>query len=294
MSVLLCDSNCELWHTRLKELGLDVISMPYYVKGQEYYYDMGANTDFRAFYDAVRGGEIPKTQALNPENYKRILTPYFEAGEDVLYLSFSHKMSGTFQYLDLALAELKEAYPERKCTVFDTASISLGAGIQVERAALMKKAGASDEEILKFLRSFTDRVAVYFAVDDLMHLKRGGRLSGFAAVAGTMLGLKPVLTFNEEGGLSVLTKQSGRRKAISYLAGKVIEELRDEDTYPVYVVDADCPEDGDRLRDLILEKRPRANVIRQIVGPVIGAHCGPGTLGVIFVADRRPIPLKKD
>ncbi len=294
MSVLLCDSNCELWHTRLKELGLDVISMPYYVKGQEYYYDMGANTDFRAFYDAVRGGEIPKTQALNPEDYKRILTPYFEAGEDVLYLSFSHKMSGTFQYLDLALAELKEAYPERKCTVFDTASISLGAGIQVEQAALMKKAGASDEEILKFLRSFTDRVAVYFAVDDLMHLKRGGRLSGFAAVAGTMLGLKPVLTFNEEGGLSVLTKQSGRRKAISYLAGKVIEELRDEDTYPVYVVDADCPEDGDRLRDLILEKRPRANVIRQIVGPVIGAHCGPGTLGVIFVADRRPIPLKKD
>ena len=294
MSVLLCDSNCELWHTRLKELGLDVISMPYYVKGQEYYYDMGANTDFRAFYDAVRGGEIPKTQALNPEDYKRILTPYFEAGEDVLYLSFSHKMSGTFQYLDLALAELKEAYPERKCTVFDTASISLGAGIQVEQAALMKKAGASDEEILKFLRSFTDRVAVYFAVDDLMHLKRGGRLSGFAAVAGTMLGLKPVLTFNEEGGLSVLTKQSGRRKAISYLAGKVIEELRDEDTYPVYVVDADCPEEGDRLRDLILEKRPRANVIRQIVGPVIGAHCGPGTLGVIFVADRRPIPLKKD
>ena len=294
MSVLLCDSNCELWHTRLKELGLDVISMPYYVKGQEYYYDMGANTDFRAFYDAVRGGEIPKTQALNPEDYKRILAPYFEAGEDVLYLSFSHKMSGTFQYLDLALAELKEAYPERKCTVFDTASISLGAGIQVEQAALMKKAGASDEEILKFLRSFTDRVAVYFAVDDLMHLKRGGRLSGFAAVAGTMLGLKPVLTFNEEGGLSVLTKQSGRRKAISYLAGKVIEELRDEDTYPVYVVDADCPEDGDRLRDLILEKRPRANVIRQIVGPVIGAHCGPGTLGVIFVADRRPIPLKKD
>ena len=294
MSVLLCDSNCELWHTRLKELGLDVISMPYYIKGQEYYYDMGANTDFRAFYDAVRGGEIPKTQALNPEDYKRILTPYFEAGEDVLYLSFSHKMSGTFQYLDLALAELKEVYPERKCTVFDTASISLGAGIQVEQAALMKKAGASDEEILKFLRSFTDRVAVYFAVDDLMHLKRGGRLSGFAAVAGTMLGLKPVLTFNEEGGLSVLTKQSGRRKAISYLAGKVIEELRDEDSYPVYVVDADCPEDGDRLRDLILEKRPRANVIRQIVGPVIGAHCGPGTLGVIFVADRRPIPLKKD
>lgn len=294
MSVLLCDSNCELWHTRAEELGLDYISMPYYVEEKEYRYDLGKNTDFRAFYDAVRGGAVPKTQALNPEDYKEILTPYFEKGEDVLYVSFSHKMSGTFNYLDVALRELKEKYPERKCTVFNTNGISLGAGIQVEQAALMKKAGASDEEILAFLKEFTDRVAVYFVVDDLMHLKRGGRLSGFAAVAGTLLSLKPVLTFNEEGGLSVLTKVGGRKKAISTLAAHVAEELRDADKYSVYIVDADCKEDGDRLRDLILEKRPEAQIVRQIVGPVIGSHCGPGTLGVIFVADRRPIPLKKD
>lgn len=294
MSVLLCDSNCELWHTRAEELGLDYISMPYYVEEKEYRYDLGKNTDFRAFYDAVRGGAVPKTQALNPEDYKEILTPYFEKGEDVLYVSFSHKMSGTFNYLDIALRELKEKYPERKCTVFNTNGISLGAGIQVEQAALMKKAGASDEEILAFLKEFTDRVAVYFVVDDLMHLKRGGRLSGFAAVAGTLLSLKPVLTFNEEGGLSVLTKVGGRKKAISTLAAHVAEELRDADKYSVYIVDADCKEDGDRLRDLILEKRPEAQIVRQIVGPVIGSHCGPGTLGVIFVADRRPIPLKKD
>ena len=294
MSVLLCDSNCELWYTRAEELGLDYISMPYYVEEKEYRYDLGKNTDFRAFYDAVRGGAVPKTQALNPEDYKEILTPYFEKGEDVLYVSFSHKMSGTFNYLDVALRELKEKYPERKCTVFNTNGISLGAGIQVEQAALMKKAGASDEEILAFLKEFTDRVAVYFVVDDLMHLKRGGRLSGFAAVAGTLLSLKPVLTFNEEGGLSVLTKVGGRKKAISTLAAHVAEELRDADKYSVYIVDADCKEDGDRLRDLILEKRPEAQIVRQIVGPVIGSHCGPGTLGVIFVADRRPIPLKKD
>ena len=294
MSVLLCDSNCELWYTRAEELGLDYISMPYYVEEKEYRYDLGKNTDFRAFYDAVRGGAVPKTQALNPEDYKEILTPYFEKGEDVLYVSFSHKMSGTFNYLDVALRELKEKYPERKCTVFNTNGISLGAGIQVEQAALMKKAGASDEEILAFLKEFTDRVAVYFVVDDLMHLKRGGRLSGFAAVAGTLLSLKPVLTFNEEGGLSVLSKVGGRKKAISTLAAHVVEELRDADKYSVYIVDADCKEDGDRLRDLILEKRPEAQIVRQIVGPVIGSHCGPGTLGVIFVADRRPIPLKKD
>ncbi len=293
MSVLICDSNGELWYTRAAELKLDYISMPYYIKGEEYFYDLGEKTDFKKFYQTVRGGEIPKTQALNPEDYKRILTPYFEKGEDVLYVSFSHKMSGTFQQLDAALKELKEIYPDRKCTVFDTNSISLGAGIQAEQAAILKQNGASDEEILAFLEDFTNRVAVYFVVDDLMHLKRGGRCSGLAAVAGTLLGLKPMLTFNEEGGLSVITKLGGRKKAITTLANKVIDELTDEDKYSVYVVDADCKEEGDKLRDLILAKRPNANIVRQIVGPVIGSHCGPGTLGVIFVAAKRPIPLKK-
>ena len=111
MSILLCDSNCELWHTRAKELGLSVIRMPYYLEGKEYFYDLGEQTDFAAFYAKVRGGEIPKTQALNPEDYKEVLEPMFEAGEDVLYLSFSHAMSGTFQSLSLALRELKERYP---------------------------------------------------------------------------------------------------------------------------------------------------------------------------------------
>ena len=292
MSTMIFDSNGELWYTRAEELVLDYISMPYYINGEEYFYDLGKATNFRKFYDLVRAGNIPKTQALNPEDYKNFLTPYFERGEDILYISFSHKLSGTFQSLDLALRELRERFPDRKCTVFDTNSISLGAGIQVEAAARRKAEGASDEEILAFLSAFTDRVCVYFTVDDLMHLKRGGRCSGLAAVAGTVLGLKPMLSVGADGGLAVLSKISGRKKAIRTLAEKVVSELTDE-SYPVYVVDADCPEEGDKLRDLILEKRPGANVVRQIVGPVIGSHCGPGTLGVIFIGDKRPVPLAR-
>ncbi|MGN0805287.1 MAG: DegV family protein [Candidatus Coproplasma sp.] len=292
MSILLCDSNCELWFDRVKELGLQFISMPYCYNDKEYGYDLGENTDFNAFYSAVRSGVIPKTMALNPENYKEILTPYFSAGEDVLYISFSHAMSGTFNQLDTALKELKEQFPERKCTVFNTNSISLGAGIQVEAGALKKQQGASDEEIIEFLKGFTDKVAVYFAVNDLMHLKRGGRLSTASAVAGTILNIKPVLTINEKGGLNVYTKVSGRKKAIRYLASKVIEELTDP-SYSVYVLDGDCKEEGDELASLIKEKRPEANIVRQIIGPVIGTHCGPDTLGVIFVADKRPIALEK-
>lgn len=291
MSVLIIDADGELWFTRQEELGVDYIKMPFSYGGKEYDYDLGKDTDFRAFYDAVRKGEVPKTMALNPEDYIRILTPYFEKGEDVLYVSFSHAMSGTFEHLNTALTTLYEKYPDRKCTVFDTKGISLGAGIQMEYAAELKNSGASDEEVIAKLTEFRDRIAVYFVVDDLMHLKRGGRLSGVAAFAGTLLSLKPILTLDEHGGLKVFEKITGKKKALRKMADRVINELTGTD-FPVYIVDADCPEEGDALKEMILEKRPEAKIIRQIVGPVIGAHCGPGTIGVIFVADKRPIPLE--
>lgn len=291
MSVLLCDSNCELWYSKAEELGLKFIPMPYCYDGAEYAYDLGKNTDFKKFYAAVRSGSVPKTMALNPENYRDIIEPYFAAGEDVYYVSFSHAMSGTFNQLDAALTQLTAEYPARKCTVFDTKSISLGTGLQVEAAARLKKSGASDEEITEFLKDFTDRIGLYFVVDDLMHLKRGGRLSAVSAVAGTILGIKPILTTNKEGGLCVLEKVTGRKKALKALADKVVKQLKDV-SYPVYVVDADCAADGDELAARIKAARSDAEVVRQTVGPVIGSHCGPGTLGVIFVSDRRAIPLE--
>ena len=290
-SVLIFDSNCELWYARAEELGLDYISMPYTYNGEEYNYDLGKNTDFKKFYDAVRAGTVPKTMALNPENYKDIITPYFEKGEDVLYVSFSHAMSGTFSSLEAALKELKEKFPERKCTVFNTGAISIGALPVVEKAAALKKEGKSDEEIVECLKQFTSRIAVYFVVDDLMHLKRGGRLSGAAAIAGTMLNLKPILTFDDKGGLSVIEKAMGKKKAMRKLAEKVAQGWTGKE-YPVYIADADCPEEGKDLAEMIKELCPEANIINQTIGPVIGSHCGPNTLAVSFIADCRPIPLK--
>ena len=290
MSVLICDADGELWYTRAEELGLYSIAMPYSYGDKVYYYDLGKNTDFRAFYDAVRGGEIPKTMALNPDEYIRILEPYFAKGEDVLYVSFSHAMSGTFDHLEAALAELRAKYPERKCTVFDTKSICMGAGIQMEYAAMLKNSGASDEEIIEKLTAFRDRVAVYFVVDDLMHLKRGGRLSGIAAFAGTLLNLKPMLTIDEKGSLKVYEKITGKKKALRKMADRVISELTGAE-FNVYIMNAGCPEESEFFAQMIREGRPDAKIVQQTVGPVIGAHCGPGTIGVIFVADRRPIPL---
>ena len=292
-SVLLIDADGELWYTRQEELGVECISMPYTYNDNEYYYDLGKNTDLKKFYQAIWDGAIPKTMALNPQEYYEIIEKHYAAGNDVLYVSFSHAMSGTFNHLNTALNMLAEKYPDRKTTVFNTNSISLGAGLQMEYAAELKNKGASDEEILAFLKEFTNRSAVYFVVDDLMHLKRGGRLSGFAAFAGTLLSLKPILTIDAEGKLGVLEKVAGKKKAIRSIADKVNKTLTGLE-YRVYVLDADCPADGDMLADLIKQAHPDANIIRQTVGPVIGAHCGPGTVGAIFIADQRPIPLKAD
>ncbi len=290
-SVLLIDADGELWYTRQEELGVECISMPYTYNNEEYYYDLGKNTDLKKFYQAIRDGAVPKTMALNPQEYYEIIEKHYAVGNDVLYVSFSHAMSGTFNHLDTALGMLAEKYPERKCTIFDTNSISLGAGIQMEYAAELKNKGASDEEILAFLNDFTNRVAIYFMVDDLNHLKRGGRLSAFSAFAGTLLSLKPILTVDGDGKLSVLEKIVGKKKAIRSIADKVVQTLTGTE-YTVYVLDADCEADGDMLADLIKQGRPDAKIVRQTVGPVIGAHCGPGTIGAIFVADKRPIPLK--
>lgn len=265
--------------------------MPYTLENTEYFYDLGKNTDFDFWYKSVRNGAKCITSALNPEMYEEIFRPYFERGEDIFYITFSHALSGTFQSLDVAIKTLKEQFPDRKFTIFNTKEISLGAGLQVKYAAEMWRNGATDRELFDFLNDFTNRVATYFACDDLMYLHKGGRLSLTSGIFGTILGIKPVLTFNEEGGLSVVFKARGRRKTIKSLARRVVEDGVDLDKYDIYVVDADCKEDGDWLAQLISEGRPEARVKRQIVGPVIASHCGPGTLGVIFVAKERPIAL---
>lgn len=293
MSVLISDTDCELWYDRAEELGVDYIRMPYQIDGKEYFYDLGKETDINEFYRLVRSGKMPSTSALNVQDYIDFIEPYFKRGEDLFYVSFSHAMSGTFNQLDKAIEQLKQTYPERKITVFDTRCISVSAGLMVEEAAKLKKQGLSDEELYEKLLEYRDKIGTYFIVDNLFHLKRGGRLSAIAAFAGTALGIKPMLTYNDEGGLTVLQKPKGRKKSISIMTQYAINEMIEVDQHRIYVLDADCKEEGDKIKDVILESYPNADVHRLPIGPVIGAHAGPGTLAIIFTAKQRAIPLKK-
>ena len=257
--------------------------MPYAFGDQESGYDLGKTHDFKGFYTRLRNGEMPTTMALNPHNYIDIFEPVFASGEDIIYVAFSSAMSGTFQFMRQAVDELLQKYPDRKFTYADTLNISVGAGLIVYEAAKLHNAGASDDEIVEFVDSFKNQVAIYFTANDLMHLKRGGRISATSAIFGTALGIKPVLTVSKEGKVVALDKVMGRKKAMQSLLKRIENEGSELDKFPIWILHADCENDA-----RVLEERVRviagdnANIIVQAIGPTIGTHCGPDTLGLIF------------
>lgn len=283
MSVFFTDTDCEMHYSDAEALGMHVIGMPYTIKNKEYVYDYGKNINIKEFYDDMRNGEIATTAALNSQDYINYFEPIFAAGEDILYVHFSSQLSGTFNYMQTALNILKEKYPERKVTCFDTGNICVGAGIQAIEACKLHNNGASDEEVIKFLTEFKDKVGVYFYVDSLQYLKRGGRISATSAVVGTMFNIKPILSVTKEGKLEKLLTVKGTKKAVDYMYKKFLEEYNDDDKYEIFVLDADNKAVGDELAEKIRTSGKKIQLRRMLVGPVIGAHAGPGTVGIIFI-----------
>lgn len=288
MYQLFCDSNCELWHTTIKELGLNVIRMPYVLDGQEYFYDMGEATDFDHFYKRMREGAVPTTSAINEQDYIDYFEPILKAGDDIFYITFSHKLSATFESMDRAIATLKERYPERTVRTFDTKSISLGAGFQVYYAAKKYKEGATMDELEAYLADISAHTVVYFIVDDLVYLKRGGRISALTAAFGSLLNIKPIISIMPDGSLKSVGKVKGAKRVFSEFIRIMRHKKCDVENYRVEVLQADCKDTGDAFVDALkAEFGENIQIDYQIVGPVIASHCGPGTLGVIFHGESR-------
>lgn len=282
-----CDSNCELWHSTVKELGLNVIGMPYVLGDDEQVYDMGEKHDFKAFFDAMRGGAVPKTSALNEYAYTEYFEPILAGGEDIYYVTFSHKMSGTFDAMKNVIAQLKEKYPEREIRYKDTRAISMASGIITYYAALRYKAGASMDELDKYLDEIIPHFGAYFVVDSLTYLYRGGRVSGASKVFGNMLGIKPILHIDDEGRIFNVDKPKGRKKALMTLLDYIKENGANLDEYKTFVLHADCEEEANAFAEKLRSETGAGEVCVQPIGPVIGAHCGPGTIGVVFHCEKR-------
>ena len=287
--VFMTDSDSDLPYRYVDELELSMVYMPYIVDGKEYMDDLGRGGTQKEYFDNMRAGAAPSTSLRPLGAYLEIFEPVFASGKDILFVAFSSQLSGTINNLYAAREELLEKYPERKMIVVDTLSISAPQSILILKAHALYREGKSMEEVADWLEQNKLRAQAWFTVDDLVYLKRGGRISAVAAAVGSMLDLKPIITETKEGKLVSTEKVRGRKQALRVLVDKAVENIDDPANADVIILHADAPEDAARVESKLREKIPGLEKIdTYYVGPVIGAHCGPGTVAVCFFGKERP------
>ena len=284
--VFMTDSDSDLPFHLKEQYDIPVVYMPYALDGKEYFDDLGQMLDHKSYFTAMRNGAVPVTSALNEASYLEYFEPILQAGKDLLFVAFSSKLSCTLQAVYSAREKLLEQYPERKFIVVDTLRISGPMTLLVLKGHEMYREGKSIEEVAGWLEENKLRAQAYFIVDDLKYLKRGGRVSATAATVGTMLDLKPIISEAADGTLTANDKIRGRKKAIAFIVDKMMESAPDPEESPIIVLNADSPEDAERTKSLVEQKLPGANVLIENVGPVIGAHAGPGTIALCFIGTK--------
>ena len=285
--VILTDSGCDLTDALAKELELTVLPLSVTVNGKEYHnYLDEREISHKDFYALLREGNTGKTSAINLDTFKDAMEAILKEGKDVLYLGFSSGLSGTYQVGALAADELSEKYPDRKILTVDTLCASLGQGLLVYYAVMQKRAGKSIEEVRQYVLENRLHLAHWFTVDDLNHLKRGGRVSATTAMVGTLLSIKPVLHVDDEGHLISMEKARGRKASIKRLADKVQEDMLEMDQ-PIFISHGDCAEEAEQLADLLRGKPHIGDITIGYVGPVIGAHAGAGVLAIFYLGKNR-------
>jgi DegV family protein with EDD domain len=256
-------------------------------KGKDIEDDFGKTLNAKEFYDALREGEMPTTSQINVFKFEELFRPLVEEKKSVIYIGLSSGLTGTIDSAKKAVANLKEEYSECDITVIDSLSASLGLGLLCYLAYEKIKEGKSKEEIIEFVESTKLRVNHYFTVDDLNHLKRGGRVSASAAAVGTLLNVKPILHVNNEGKLVPLTKVRGRRKAIGTLAERFIARTNKNEMQTIAIVHGDCLEDAKALEALCRENGNVKECLINFEGPTVASHTGAGLIALYFISNER-------
>lgn len=284
--VIFTDSGCDIKPALLNEWCVPYSSLTFRFDGEDKEY---SNNDMesKAFYDRMRDGGVAKTSAVNVAVFAEEFEKILAQGKDLLYLGFSGGLSTTCNSGRVAAEELAEKYPDRKIMVVDTLAASAGQGLLVYLTAEEKKKGATLEEAAAYAESIKLKISHWFTVDDLVYLKRGGRISPAAALVGNALGIKPVLHVDDEGHLINMSKVRGRKNAIAALAAKYGELAEDPAGGVVYISHGDCLSEVKILEGMLQEKYGAKVEIITDVGSVIGAHSGPGTIALFFVAKER-------
>lgn len=286
--ILMTDSDSDLPYELKVKYDIPVVSMPYAMNGEEYFDDLGQTVDPKVFFDKMRAGATPSTSALNETVYREYFEPILASGKDLLFIAFSSQLSATIQAVYATQKALLEEYPGRKFIVVDTLSISAPQSILVLKAHEMYRAGKPIEEVAQWVEDNKLRAQAWFTVDDLKYLKRGGRVSPTAAAIGTLIDLKPILIETREGKLAPAAKVRGRRKAIAYIIDRAVENVVDPTEAMGIILHGDCVAEAEALKAQLEQKLPGMDILIRAIGPVIGAHAGPGTLAFCFLGKERP------
>lgn len=282
---IITDSGCDFTKEKYAELGLAVAPLMVNFRGESY--PDRNDESLKDLYAGLRAGEVSTTAAVNPEQWAEAMEPVLKADEDVLVLAFSSGLSTSYQSAEIAAGDLREQYPDRTILVVDSLCASLGQGLLAYYACKKRDEGLGLQELYQWLLNNRLHLCHWFTVDDLMYLKRGGRINAATAIMGTMLSIKPVLHVDDEGHLVNVGKARGRRASIQAMAKKVGELAEGYDNSVMFISHGDCPEDAEYLRSLLESQYGVKEVYINYVGAVIGSHSGPGTLALFFMGQHR-------
>lgn len=283
--IIYTDSACDVDLSVLKEWNVKHISLSLTFEDEGKVL-LNDEVDPVEFYDRMRKGGVAKTAAVNTESFKRAFEEELKAGNDILYIGFSTGLSTTCNSASIAAKQLCEVYPERKIICVDTLAASSGEGLLVYLAVMQRNEGKSISEVAEYIESNKLKLCHWFTVDDLVYLKRGGRVSPAVAFVGGVLGIKPVMHVDNDGHLINVFKARGRKASLKALCDKFGELVIDKDG-PIFICHGDCPEDVETVKSILKEDYDAEVDKVFYTGPVIGAHSGPGTMALFFLGKNR-------
>lgn len=286
-TILFTDSCCDLPISFVNENNIQVMPIIVNINGEDIPDDLGKSISHKDFYSLIRNGKLPKTSQVNVDTFERNFKKYVREGYSIIYIGFSSALSGCVNSARLAKEIIDEEIKDADITIVDTKSASMGLGLLVYYAANMLKEGKSKEDIVNWLENNKLKVNHWFTVDDLNHLKRGGRVSSTVAIVGTMLSIKPIMHVDNEGRLIPISKVKGRKKAIKVLCDKLKEKIVDSENQTVFISHGDCIQEAESLKELILSEVKVKEIIINNIGPAVGSHSGPGTLALFFIGNSR-------
>lgn len=285
---IITDATADLPQDLVEEMGLTVIPMECTVGSTTYVVEPTAKQIHpKEFYERMRAGEGTATAQINAFTYQEYFTPVLESGQDIFYIAFSSALTGSQQSAAIAIGELKKTYPDRSIVMVDSLAASLGEGLLVYAAARKKEAGMGLDELAAWVTTYRDKLSHWFTVEDLVYLKRGGRLSATSAFLGTALRIKPVLHVDDIGRLTPLEKVQGRKRSLKALVANMKETYTPGIFPEVFLGHADCADDANYVVELIKEKIGADVQVINYICPVIGAHSGPGTVALFHFGSHK-------